>query len=132
MKNKEEKITRFLFILLSCFFLVSLSGCDLIGEDDVEMEQNSEPETKEGFIDSILKINPNLSEEELNEETKEELESTYQDLKGNKEQREKDLLKEIEQKENPNPNYQEDDPNPPNPPIYEKPEPVPDVPTEDK
>ena len=96
------------------------------------MEQNSEPETKEGFIDSILKINPNLSEEELNEETKEELESTYQDLKGNKEQKEKDLLKEIEQKENPNPNYQEDDPNPPNPPIYEKPEPVPDVPTEDK
>lgn len=132
MENKEKKVKRFLLMLLSGFFLVSFSGCSQIEEGGIEMEQQAEPETKEELIEGILNIHPNLSEEELNEETKEELELTYQELKHNKEQREKDLIKEIEEKENPECNYQEDDPNPPSPPIYEKPKPVPDPPIEEK
>lgn len=132
MVNKEKKTNRFLLILLSSFLLVSISGCEQIEEDVTEMEQNVNPETKEELIDGILKFNPNLSGEKLNEETKEQLESIYNDLKHNREQREKDLINKIEEKEKPEYHYQEDDPNPPDPPIYEKPKPVPDPPIEEK
>lgn len=89
--------------------------------------------SREELVVKIIELNP-LLRSELDDLSKEELETLYEELQEKREQKREDLLEEIDGKKQLD---EEDikhfhDPNPPEPPIYEKPRPVPDPPIEEE
>lgn len=118
--------------LLTIMSMTFLAGCSNQTVEEDTMNKNE-------LITEILEINPYLNREELLEENQEALENKLKKLKEKKDAKEEDFKqRELEKEEldedemNLDENRQEDNPNPPEPPIYEKPQPVPNPPIEDK
>ena len=120
MTVKEKWKKPFVCALLSLIAIGLLAGCSKL-EEDIEVDSNT---LKTELVNEILRLDDSLSEEELQEEDAETLKKQLIDLKvKNKRELDNDKMELHNHR-------QDDDPNPPNPPIYEKPKPVPNPPTE--
>lgn len=122
-----------LLLFLGLFQIVILSGCTYLTNDgEVEnVNVNGDYFQRNELEEKISTLNPYI--EDLDGMPIEDLREIYEELKINQEQRINDCLKKIDEDQQLD---EEDmkhhhDPNPPQPPIYEKPEPVPDPPIEE-
>lgn len=122
MMVRQKRKKPFDLALMSVIAIGLLAGCSKL-EEGIEVDSNT-PKTE--LVDEILRLNDSLSEEELQEEDTETLEKKLIDLKVKNKRELNDDKMELHD------NRQDDNPNPPNPPIYEKPKPVPNPPTEEE
>lgn len=124
-----------LLVILMLFQIIVLSGCTYsTNDEEVEnMNCNEDPLDKNDLTENILKLNPYL-EEDLKELSIEELQEIHEELIFKKEQRINDRLKEVDENDQLDEESMKhhQNPNPPQPPIYEKPKPIPDPPIEEK
>lgn len=124
-----------LLVILMLFQIIVLSGCTYsTNDEEVEnMNCNEDPLDKNDLTENILKLNPYL-EENLKELSIEELQEIHEELIFKKEQRINDRLKEVDENDQLDEESMKhhQNPNPPQPPIYEKPKPIPDPPIEEK
>ena len=120
VKRKWKK--PFVLALMSVIAIGFIAGCSNL-EEDIKVDNN--PKNTE-LVDEILRLDDSISEEKLREEDTETLKKKLLNLKVKKKRELNDDKMELHD------NRQEDNPTPPNPPIYEKPEPVPNHPTEDE
>lgn len=122
-------------MILMLFQIIVLSGCTYsTNDEEVEnMNCNEDPLDKNDLTENILKLNPYL-EEDLKELSIEELQEIHEELIFKKEQRINDRLKEVDENDQLDEESMKhhQNPNPPQPPIYEKPKPIPDPPIEEK
>lgn len=119
MTIKEKWKKPFVHALMSVIAIGLLVGCSK--QEDIEVDNNT---LKTELVNEILRLDNSLSEEELQEDDVETLKKKLIDLKvKNKRELDDDKMELHEHR-------QDDDTNPPNPPIYEKPKPVPNPPTE--
>lgn len=122
--------------MLSVISVLGLAGCGPVTEEEEVNEvvnHQADPLDKEELTKRILLLKPEW-EDELNEESTEVLQELYEALM---ESREADIQNRIQEVDEGKQLKEEDwehhhDPNPPDPPIYEKPRPVPDPPIEEE
>ncbi len=135
MLRKFCKIGSQLFIM-SVLAVTGLAGCSQVTN---EVEVNEVVNHQENRLERveltkrIILLNPEL-EDELDNKSTEELQELYEKLKINRERKIRNRIKEVDEEQQID---EEDirhhhDPHPPQPPIYEKPRPVPDPPIEEE